>query len=132
MWSSRPTHKKSQQTRNPDMAAIKELHTNLQELIYAEDKVEEIANIIGNVDHIHDEHEPVDQLEDDYITALVKAEILAEKIVNTIHPEDFDNDDNFWHAVINVRLYIQDTDVNELSIEDLENVIAKGFKPCGL
>jgi len=107
------------------MAAIKELDTNLRELIYAEDKVEEIANIIGNVDHITDEYEPVDQLEDDYITALVKAEILAENIVNTIHPEDFDNDDNFWHAIVNVRLYIQNTDVNELSIEGLQAEIAK-------
>jgi hypothetical protein len=125
MWSSRPTHKKSQQTRNPDMSAIKELDTNLRELIYAEDKVEEIANIIGNVDHITDEYEPADQLEDDYITALVQAEILAEKIVDTLHPQDFPNDDNFWHAIINVRLYIQNTDINELTIEGLQAEIAK-------
>jgi hypothetical protein len=117
MWSSRPTHKKSQQTRNPDMSAIKELDTNLRELIYAEDKVEEIANIIGNVDHITDEYEPADQLEDDYITALVQAE--------TLHPQDFPNDDNFWHAIINVRLYIQNTDINELTIEGLQAEIAK-------
>ena len=109
------------------MAAIKQLDINLQELIHAEEKVDEYATIIGNVDHIHDEHEPVDQIEDLYITALVKAEILAEKIVNTIHPEDFDNDDNFWHAVINVRLYIQNTDVNELSIDGLQAEIAKAL-----
>jgi hypothetical protein len=109
------------------MSAIKELDINLQELIYAEDKVEEIANIIGNVDHIHNEYEPADQLEEDYISALVQAEILAEKIVDTLHPEDFANDDNFWHAIVNIRLYIQNTDVNELSIEGLEAEIAKAL-----
>ena len=109
------------------MSAIKELDTNLRELIHAEDKVEEIANIIGNVDHIHDEYEPADQLEDEYITALVKAEILAEKIVDTLHPEEFAKDDSFWHAIINVRLYIQTTDVNDLTIADLQAEIAKAL-----
>lgn len=114
------------------MAAIKQLDINLQELIHAEEKVDEYATIIGNVDHIHDEYEPADQIEDLYITALVHAEILAETVVDILHPEDFANDDNFWHAVINVRLYIQKTDVNELSIDDLSDVINKGFHPCGL
>lgn len=109
------------------MSAIKELDTNLQELIHAEDKVEEIANIIGNVDHIHNEYEPADQLEDEYITALVQAEILAENIVDTLHPEEFANDDSFWHAIINVRLYIQTTDVNDLTIADLQAEIAKAL-----
>ena len=109
------------------MAAIKELHTNLQELARAEEKVEQIADIIGNVDHIHDEYEPADQIEDLYITALVHAEILAETVVDILHPEDFANDDNFWHAVINIRLYIQNTDVNELSIDGLQAEIAKAL-----
>ena len=127
MWSSRPTHKKSQQTRNPDMAAIKQLDINLQELIHAEEKVDEYATIIGNVDHIHDEYEPADQIEDLYITALVHAEILAETVVDLLHPQDFAGHDNFWHAVVNVRLYIQNTDVNELSIEGLQAEIAKAI-----
>jgi hypothetical protein len=125
MWSSRPTHKKSQQTRNPDMAAIKELDTLLHQLIQAEEKTDEYATIIGNVEHIHDEYEPSDHIEDLYITALVQAEILAETVVNILHPEDFATDDNFWHAIVNIRLYIQNTDVNELSIEGLEAEIAK-------
>ena len=109
------------------MAAIKQLDINLQELIHAEEKVDEYATIIGNVDHIHDEYEPADQLEDLYITALVHAEILAETVVDILHPEDFDNDDNFWHAVINVRLYIQNTDVNELSIDGLQEAVKEAL-----
>ena len=109
------------------MAAIKELHTNLQELARAEEKVEQYGTIIGNVEHIHDEYEPQDQIEDLYITALVHAEILAETVVDILHPEDFANDDNFWHAVINIRLYIQNTDVNELSIDGLQAEIAKAL-----
>ena len=109
------------------MAAIKQLDINLQELIHAEEKVDEYATIIGNVDHIHDEYEPQDQIEDLYISALVQAEILAEMVVDILHPEEFINDDNFWHAVVNVRLYIQNTDVNELSIEGLEAEIAKAI-----
>ena len=107
------------------MAAIKELHTNLQELARAEEKVEQYGTIIGNVEHIHDEYEPQDQIEDLYISALVQAEILAETVVDLLHPQDFAGHDNFWHAVVNVRLYIQNTDVNELSIEGLQAEIAK-------
>ena len=109
------------------MSAIKELHTNLQQLAQAEEKVEQYGTIIGNVEHIHDEYEPQDQIEDLYISALVHAEILAETVVDILHPEDFANDDNFWHAVINVRLYIQNTDVNELSIDGLQAEIAKAL-----
>ena len=109
------------------MAAIKELHTNLQELARAEEKVEQYGTIIGNVEHIHDEYEPQDQIENLYISALVKAEILAENIVNLIAPDLEDDHDNFWHAVVNVRLYIQNTDVNELSIEGLQAEIAKAI-----
>ena len=109
------------------MAAIKQLDINLQELIHAEEKVDEYATIIGNVEHIHDEYEPADQLEDLYISALVQAEILAETVVDLLHPQDFAGHDNFWHAVVNVRLYIQNTDVNELSIEGLQAEIAKAI-----
>lgn len=114
------------------MAAIKELDQLIAEAIHYEDQVEQLANLIGNVDHITNEYEPADDLEDAYTTALVMAEIRAEQIVDIIHPHNFDNHDLFWHAVVNVRLYLQYTDVNEITIEDLENVIAKGFQPCGL
>lgn len=109
------------------MAAIKELDTLLHQLIEAEEKTDEYATIIGNVEHIHNEYEPADQIEDLYVTALVQAEILAETVVDVLHPQDFASDDNFWHAVINVRLYIQNTDVNELSIEGLQEEIAKAL-----
>jgi len=114
------------------MSAVKELNRIIGEAIHHEDKLEELAQIIGNVDHITDEYEPADDLEDAYITHLVYAEIRAEEIVNIIHPEDFADHDTYWHAVINTRLYIQSTDVNEITIKDLRNVIAKGFQPCGL
>ena len=109
------------------MAAIKQLDIHLQELIHAEEKVDEYATIIGNVEHIHDEYEPQDQIEDFYISALVQAEILAEKVVDLLHPAEFASHDNFWHAVVNVRLYIQNTDVNELSIEGLQGEIIKAI-----
>lgn len=114
------------------MAAIKELDQIIGEAIHYEHKLEELADIIGNVDHITNEYEPANDIEDAYITALVYAEIRAEQIVDIIHPQDFDNHDLFWHAVINVRLYLQNTDVNEITIEDLDTVITKGFEPCGL
>lgn len=114
------------------MAAIKELDQILSEAIYYEHQVEELANLIGDVSHIDNEHEPSNDFEDAYTTALVWAEIRAEQIVNIIHPEDFDDHDLFWHAIVNVRLYIQSTDVNEITIEELSNVINKGFQPCGL
>ena len=109
------------------MAAIKQLDINLQELINAEEKVDQYATIIGNIDHIHDEYEPQDKLEDLYISALVQAEILAETVVDLLHPAEFASHDNFWHAVVNVRLYIQNTDVNELSIEGLQAEITKAI-----
>ena len=126
MWSSRPTHKKSQQTRNPDMSAIKELHTNLQELAQAEEKVEQYGTMIGNVEHIHDEYEPQDQIEDLYISALVKAEILAENIVNLIAP-DLEDDDRYWHAIINVRFYIRDTDRHQVSLAGLQEAVKEAL-----
>lgn len=109
------------------MAAIKELDSILQQLIEAEEKTDEYATIIGNVDHIHDEYEPQDKIEDLYISALVQAEILAETVVDLLHPAEFATHDNFWHAVVNVRLYIQNTDVNELSIEGLQAEITKAI-----
>lgn len=109
------------------MAAIKELDTILSELIQAEETTDHYATVIGNVEHIHAEYEPADQLEDLYISALVQAEILAETVVDIMHPEQFANDDAFWNAVINVRLYIQNTDVNELSIEGLQTEIGKAL-----
>lgn len=114
------------------MAAIKELDQLIAEAIHYEEQVEQLADIIGNVDHITDEYEPADNIENSYLEMLVMAEIRAEQIVDLIHPHNFDNHDLFWHAVVNVRLYLQHTDVNEITIEDLENVIAKGFQPCGL
>lgn len=105
------------------MAAIKQLDSILQQLIEAEEKTDEYATIIGNVEHIHDEYEPQDQIEDFYISALAQAEILAEKVVDLLRPTEFASDDNFWHAAVNVRLYIQNTDVNELSIEGLQEAI---------
>lgn len=132
MWSSRPTHKKTKQARNPDMAAIKQLDQLITEAIHYEDQVEQLADIIGNVDHIHDEYEPADKIENFFIEMLVMAEIRAEQIVDIIHPDDFLDHDNYWHAVIDVRLYLQHTDVNDITIEHLEDVIAKGFKLCGL
>lgn len=128
-----PPHlQETQADKDPDMAAIKELHRIIDEAIHYEEQVERIADIIGNVDHITNETEPANQLEDDYTTALVYAEIRAEEIVNIIHPEDFDNDDAYWHAIVNIRLYLQYTDVNEITIDDLSDVINKGFHPCGL
>lgn len=109
------------------MAAIKELDTNLQLLIQAEETVDEYATIIGNVEHIHDEYEPQDKIEELYIDALVAAEILAETVVNVLHPQDFTSHTIYWQAIVNVRLYIQNTDVNELSIEGLETEIAKAL-----
>jgi len=107
------------------MAATKNLDIVLSELIQAEENTDHYATVIGNVDHIHAEHEPADQLEDLYISALVQAEILAEKVVDIMHPEPFANDDAFWNAIVNVRLYIQKTDVNELNLEALAAEIAK-------
>lgn len=106
---------------------MKQLDINLQELINAYEKVDEYATIIGNIDHIHEEYEPQDKLEDLYISALVQAEILAETVVDLLHPAEFASHDNFWHAVVNVRLYIQNTDVNELSIEGLQGEITKAI-----
>ena len=114
------------------MSAVKELNRIIGEAIHHEDKVEELANLIGNVDHITDEHEPADDLEDAYITHLVYAEIRAEEIVNIIHPQEFADHDTYWNAVINVRLYIQTTDINEMSVKGFSDVITKGFQPCGL
>ena len=126
MWSSSPTHKKSQQTRNPDMSAVKELQTNLQQLAQAEEKVEQYGTIIGNVEHIHDEYEPQDQIEDLYISALVKAEIFAENIVNLIAP-NLEDDDRYWHAIINVRLYIRDTDRHQVSLAGLQEAVKEAL-----
>lgn len=114
------------------MASIKELDSIIGEAIHYEDQVEELANLIGDTSHIHNDHEPTSDLEDAYTTALVWAEIRAEQIVNIIHPEEFANHDDFWHAVVNVRLYLQSTDVNDITIEDLNTVVTKGFQPCGL
>ena len=108
------------------MAAIKELDINLQELIHAEEKVDEYATIIGNVDHIHDEYEPQDQIEDLYISALVKAEILAENIVNLIAP-DLEDDDRYWNAIINVRFYIRDTDRHQVSLAGLQEAVKEAL-----
>lgn len=108
------------------MAAIKQLDINLQELIHAEEKVDEYATIIGNVDHIHDEYEPQDQIEDLYISALVKAEILAENIVNLIAP-DLEDDDRYWNAIINVRFYIRDTDRHQVSLAGLQEAVKEAL-----
>jgi hypothetical protein len=109
------------------MSAIKELDTLLHQLIQAEEKTDEYATIIGNVEHIHDEYEPADHIEDLYITALVQAEILAETVVDLLHPQDFANDDNFWHAIVNVRLYIQDTDRHQISISGLQEAVKEAI-----
>lgn len=114
------------------MSSMTELNQIIGEAIAYEHQVQELADLIGDVSHIHNDHEPSSDLEDAYTTALVWAEIRAEQIVNIIHPEEFAHHDDFWHAVINVRLYLQSTDINEITIEDLEVVITKGFQPCGL
>lgn len=114
------------------MSSVKELDRIIGEAIHHEEKLEELALIIGNVDHITDEYEPADQIEDAYITALVYAEIRAEEIVDIIHPQNFDSHDLYWNSVVSIRLYLQSTDVNEISIEGLTDAITKGFKPCGL
>ncbi len=106
------------------MTAMKELDTILSQLIEAEEKTEELATAIGNVDHIHDEYEPQDKLEDLYISALVKAEILAEEVLEILFPKFFTTV-NYSDTIFAIRLYIQNTDVNELSIEALEAEIAK-------
>ena len=108
------------------MAAVKELHTNLQQLAQAEEKVEQYGTIIGNVEHIHDEYEPQDQIENLYISALVKAEIFAENIVNLIAP-DIQDDDRYWHAIINVRHYIQDTERHQISIGGLQEAVTEAL-----
>ncbi len=108
------------------MAAVKQLQTNIQELAQAEEKVLQYGTIIGNVEHIHDEYEPQDQIEDLYISALVKAEILAENIVNLIAP-DLEDDDRYWHAIINVRFYIQDTDRHQVSLAGLEEAVKEAL-----
>lgn len=127
MWSSRPTPtRKAKQTRNPDMAAIKEIHTNYINLIGAEQKVQKYGTMIGNVEHIHDEYEPQDQIEDLYITHLVKAEIFAENLVNLIAP-DIQDDDRYWHAIVNVRLYIQDTEPHQLSLQGLQEAVKEAL-----
>jgi hypothetical protein len=110
--------------RNPDMTAIKELDTILLLLIEAEEKTDELATVIGNVDHIHDEYEPQDKHEELYISALVKAEILAEEVVEILYAK-FVTSANYSDAIFAVRSYVQNTDVNELSIEALEAEIAK-------
>lgn len=107
------------------MSRMADLDIAISELIEAEEKTDWYATCIGNVDHIHPEHEPVDLLEDAYITALVRAEILAENLVDIIHPQAFKTDDNFWNAVVNVRMYVQNTDVNELNLSDLAVEINK-------
>jgi len=111
--------------RNPDMTAIKELDTILLLLIEAEEKTDELATVIGNVDHIHDEYEPQDKHEELYISALVKAEILAEEVFDILYPEAVVDTSKYWDANFAIRSYVQNTDVNELSIEALEAEIAK-------
>lgn len=106
------------------MTAIKELDTILLLLIEAEEKTDELATVIGNVDHIHDEYEPQDKHEELYISALVKAEILAEEVVEILYAK-FVTSANYSDAIFAVRSYVQNTDVNELSIEALEAEIAK-------
>ena len=108
------------------MSAVKQLHSNLQQLAQAEEKVEQYGTIIGNVEHIHDEYEPQDQIENLYISALVKAEILAENIVNLIAP-DLEDDDRYWHAIINVRFYIQDTEPHQMSLDGLQEAVKEAL-----
>ena len=108
------------------MAAIKEPDSLLHQLIQAEEKTDEYATIIGNVEHIHDEYEPQDQIEDLYISALVKAEILAENIVNLIAP-DIEDDDRYWHAIVNVRFYIRDTDRHQVSLAGLQEAVKEAL-----
>ena len=107
------------------MTAIKELDTILLLLIEAEEKTDELATVIGNVDHIHDEYEPQDKHEELYISALVKAEILAEEVFDILYPEAVVDTSKYWDANFAIRSYVQNTDVNELSIEALEAEIAK-------
>lgn len=109
------------------MSQMAQLDQLLQELIEAEQKTDEYATVIGNVEHIHSEYEPADYIEDAYITALVQAEILAENIVDILHPMPFGDDDKFWNAVVNVRLYIQNTDVNELTLEGIDAAMRKAI-----
>lgn len=108
------------------MNAIKELHTNLQQLTHAEEKVLQYGTIIGNVCHIHDEYEPQDQIEKLYISALVEAEILAENIVNLI-AADVEDDDRYWNAIINVRFYIRDTDRHQVSLAGLQEAVQEAL-----
>lgn len=114
------------------MAAIKELDQIIGEAIAYEHQLQDLADIIGNVDHITNEYEPANDIENAYIDALVMAEIRAEQIVEIIDPVDFLDHDHYFRAINDVRLYLQDTDVNEITIEDLEATIIKGFQPCGL
>lgn len=113
------------------MSAMKDLDELIAETITWSHRYEEIGDIIGNTDHIDDDHEPINDIEDAYINARVHREINAETIVDILHPEPFPNHDDFWHAIINVLTYIDETDVNEITIQDLQNVIEKGYQPCG-
>jgi hypothetical protein len=108
------------------VSAVKELHSNLQQLAQAEEKVFQYGTLIGNVDHIHDEYEPQDQIEDLYISALVKAEIFAENIVNLIAP-DIEDDDRYWHAIVNVRFYIQDNERHQISLDGLQEAVEEAL-----
>jgi len=104
------------------MSAFKDLDLNLQQLAISEAQVFEFGTIIGKVGHIHDEYEPKNKAEELYISALVRAEIFAENIVNIISP-DIEDDDTYWHAIVNVREYMRDTEPHQISIEGLQEVI---------
>ena len=112
------------------MTALKELDRIIGEAIAYEHQLEELADIIGDVSHIDREHDPVNELEDAYTKTLVCAEMTAQKIVDVIHPGDFPDWDNYWHAVIDIRLYLANNDVDEITVEDLNRVLTYGFDPC--
>ena len=78
---------------------MKDLDALIAETITWSHRYEEIGDIIGNTDHIDDDHEPINDIEDAYINARVHREINAETIVDILHPEPFPNHDDFWLGV---------------------------------
>jgi len=114
------------------MAAIKELDSILQELIGTENEVVKYGFIAG-IDTYDDEYIWETEAERLFVSANVKAEILAETIVNLLAPEtkyvladDFQVDP-YWNAIEAIRHYIQDTEPHQLSLEGLQEAIEEAI-----
>ena len=114
------------------MAAIKELHTNLQELIETETEVVKYGFIAG-IDTYDDEYIWETEAERLFVSANVQAQILAENIVNLLAPEikyvlaDDAQVDPYWNAIEAVRHYIQDTEPHQLSLEGLQEAVKEAL-----